>query len=186
MLRYKCLDSELTQFHNLALSAIQPDQIETIRLWRNSKKSVLRQYNDIEPLQQEKYFKESVWRYLDSLRPPQILLSVHANGTLQAYGGFVHISWENMRSEVSFLADPNLIEDSEMYDEFFSNFLNAIEEIATKQLGLHKLTLETFEFRKNHLRLIEQAGYVREGILSDHIFIDQQWKSSILHGKVFK
>jgi hypothetical protein len=183
--KYSCLDIEAVRYREITLTAVQQDQIEIIRVWRNLQKNVLRQNRDIEFEEQEKYFNDFVWKYLDSSFPPQILFSVYSEGTFKAYGGLVHISWENMRGEVSFLADPSLGENTLIYGRIFHGFLEALEEIAKSQLGLHKLTLETYEFRKSHLSVIEQAGYTQEGVLLDQVLIDQQWSNSILHRKVF-
>jgi RimJ/RimL family protein N-acetyltransferase len=183
--KYRCLGSESISCEGITLGAIQPDEIETIRVWRNQQKEILRQNQDITISGQKSYFENFVWNYLDAPAPSQILLSIYEGNLLIGYGGLVHISWENFRAEISFLTDSLISEGSDEYRTVFISFLKAIESIARDKLGLHKLTLETYEIRDKHIAVIESAGFVREGTLIDHVLIDRQWLKSILHGKVF-
>ena len=184
MYKYKCLGNESLGIHEISVSAIQPTEIETIRIWRNQQKRILRQIVDISAKEQIMYYQESIWKFLDDPTPGQILLAVHKNRQLVAYGGLVHISWENLRAEISFLTDTNIKPESLEYEYLFDSFLKIIEQIAKDKLNLHKLTLETYEIRKEHIKVIESAGYAREGSLADHKLIDGAWVNSILHGKV--
>jgi Acetyltransferase (GNAT) domain len=182
--KYKCLGDDSLGTHEISVSAIQPTEIETIRIWRNQQKSILRQTVDISAKEQVMYYQESIWKFLDDPTPSEILLTVHKNMQLVAYGGLVHISWENLRAEISFLTDTNIKAESLEYEYLFGSFLKIIEQIANHKLSLHKLTLETYEIRKEHIKVIESAGYAREGSLTDHNLIDGVWVNSILHGKV--
>ena len=184
MHKYRCLGSELISYEGITLGAIQTDEIETIRVWRNQQKEILRQDEDITIDAQKRYFKDFVWNHLDALAPSQLLLSIYKDNLLIGYGGLVHISWENFRAEISFLTGTQINEGSDEYGIIFISFLNAIETIARDKLGLHKLTLETYEMRNKHIAIIESAGFAREGTLIDHVLIDRQWLKSILHGKV--
>ncbi len=184
MLKYRCLGSELINSGSITLSAVQPSEIETIRIWRNQQKKILRQNVDITMDAQEEYYKAFVWNLLDEPYPSQLLFSINRDNNLIGYGGLVHISWENLRAEISFLTDTQIRENSAEYRTVFINFLRAIEIIAREKLDLHKITLETYETRKEHIAVIESAGFTQEGTLIDHILIDQQWVKSILHGKV--
>jgi RimJ/RimL family protein N-acetyltransferase len=113
-------------------------------------------------------------------------MSIYKEGIQIGYGGLVHISWENSRAEISFLLDPSIPETGKTYFEIFRNFLVGIENVAISSLKLHKLILETYNFRENHIKAIGSAGYLQEGVLTDHVLINGKWYDSILHGKVIE
>jgi len=184
MLKYKCLVNESINSGKITLQTIQPQEIQKIRVWRNNQKIKLRQSADITIIEQEKYFKEHVWKLLDSPNPFQILLGIHDESKFIGYGGLVNISYENLRAEVSFLLDTQIEEDSNKYEDTFRNFLAGIELLAKNDLCLHKIFTETYDFRSKHLKIIETLGYAREGILRDHNLVDGGWVASIIHGKV--
>lgn len=186
MNRYHILPSQPIFCGEIELAAVQNVEIEAIRQWRNQQANVLRQNREISIEEQVSYFKNNVWQDLDSSAPNQILLSIHKNGLHIGYGGLVHISWENLRAEISFLLDTSLADESDSYSKVFNNFLEAIENISKNRLKLHRLHLETYSFRDKHLKVIESRGFTNEGILIDHNFIDGRWINSILHGKILK
>jgi RimJ/RimL family protein N-acetyltransferase len=183
MLKYKCLVNESINSGTITLRTVQLDEIQKIRVWRNSQKVVLRQSLDITIDEQDKYFEEFVWKFLDSPTPNQILLGIHTEGNFIGYGGLVHISHENLRAEVSFLLDPQIDENSYEYEQLFKSFLEGIEKIAIDSLRLHKIFTETYEFRSKPIKIIEQSGFVREKIFTDHVLVNGKWFSSIMHGK---
>jgi RimJ/RimL family protein N-acetyltransferase len=155
-------------------------------MWRNQQIDVLRQKVEISKKEQIRYFRDKVWPDLDSYRPNQILLSIYQDGTHIGYGGLVHISWEDSRAEVSFLLDTRIDETGDIFTGLFKNFLAGIEKIATENLKLHKLVLETYSFRVNHIAVIEDSGFTREGILVDQVSVNGKWFNSILHGKILR
>ena len=48
------------------------------------------------------------------------------NDKLIGYGGLVHNSWINQRSEISFIINPDLVENEKNYIDMFSNFIKLI------------------------------------------------------------
>jgi hypothetical protein len=186
MNQYKILPSQSIVCGEIELSAVQVDEIEKIRQWRNQQSNVLRQSKEISREDQVRYFENRVWQDLESSTPSQILLSIYKNGVHIGYGGLVHISWENFRGEISFLLDTSLVDEPDIYSKVFHNFLEAIENLSRDSLKMHRLHLETYSFRCKHLNIIEARGFTNEGTLIDHNFIDDRWINSILHGKILK
>lgn len=184
--RYKVLPSQPVICGDIELSAVEVGEIENIRQWRNQQSNVLRQSQEISVEDQLIYFENKVWQDLESSKPNQILLSIYKNGVHIGYGGLVHISWENLRAEISFLLDTSLVDELDIYAKVFHNFLEAIEKISRDNLKLHRLHLETYSFRNKHLHVIESRGFTNEGTFVDHNFIDGSWFNSILHGKIFE
>lgn len=183
---YRCIGSDEVSVGGIVLTTIQDGEIEKVRMWRNQQIDVLRQKVEISKKEQIQYFRDKVWPDLDSNRPNQILLSIYQDGTHIGYGGLVHISWEDSRAEVSFLLDPRIDETGNIFTDLFKNFLAGIEKIATENLKLHKLVLETYSFRVNHIAVIEDSGFTREGLLADQVSVNGEWFNSILHGKILR
>jgi carbamoyl-phosphate synthase large subunit len=182
--KYKVLSEQQTVIGNLALRPVQPEEIEKIRVWRNEQIDALRQKVEISKEDQIEYFKSHIWPTFDADQPKQILLSIYLDSVQIGYGGIVHIAWEHSRAEVSFLLDSSVDETSAFFKSVFKNFLKGVEKIATESLRLNKLTLETYDFRKNHVDVLESEGYLREGNLNNHVLVNGKWCNSILHGKI--
>lgn len=180
--RYLVLPSSLIEMGSLALRAVAPEDIDFIRQWRNAQMPVLRQSSPISLEEQQRYFAKHVWPFMESLRPPQLLLAIERQGELIGYGGLVHINWEASRAEVSFLLKPEYESQEDTLSQIFREYLDAIYELAFVSLGLHRLTTETFEFRKVHLKVMEESGLKLEGILRSHVRVGGELMSSYLHG----
>jgi len=186
MSSYRILNKKIFKHLNYSLKTIQQEDIELIRQWRNDQMDFLRQKEIIEPKEQVKYFSENIWPYLDSKNPSNILLGFYFKNILIGYGGFVHISWEDKRAEISFLLDPKRMKDQQTYKNDFSNYLYLIKEIAHQELNFNKIYSETYSFRKEHIVILEDSGFNLEGVLREHIVLEGIPIDSILHGLLLK
>lgn len=166
----------------LSLRAVAPDDIESIRQWRNAQMDVLRQSAIITSEAQERYFAEYIWPDKLLLQPRQILLAIERHGELIGYGGLVHISWEDQRAEISFLLAPLIESDSQLRATLFSRFLRLVQALAFEDLNLSRLWTETFAHRVDHLRTLEAAGFRLEGRLRAHVIIGGRPTDSYVHG----
>jgi len=161
---------------------IRPQDIEQIRLWRNGQIDILRQKESIAEEEQINYFKDSIWPTLEQSNPKQILFSfLHRNQCI-GYGGLTSINWECQRAEISFLVDSSRNHDAKLYKQDFTHFLSLLCEVAFKDLEFHRLFTETFAFRKEHIRILEDFGVKKEGTLREHAFKRGQFVDSIMHG----
>lgn len=166
----------------LRLRAVQRADIEPIRQWRNAQMEVLRQTAPVSPEEQERYFSSKVWPEMGRTDPVQILLAIESENELIGYGGLVHVSWPNQRAEVSFLVAPAVESVPDTRSAVFASFLGLVQELAFEDLGLRRLTTETFESRTRHMATLEAAGFVREGVLREHVLIRGVPANSIIHG----
>lgn len=183
---YKSWRRQLITNGDFSLSAIQVDQIEKIRLWRNAQKDVLRQSQDITRQEQETYFNTRIWPYLEDPRPRNILLSLKEKKALIGYGGLVHIAWQNSCAEVSFLLNPKIAESHDLYPKVFEAFLCMLEKIAFQDLKLNRLFTETYSHRTSHILVLEKCGFIKEGTLRQHVLINNTFHDSIMHGKIVR
>lgn len=164
------------------LKVIELADMEKIRIARNSQIDVLRQSKEISKEEQIAYFKTTVAPNLKNEKPEMILFSLFKNSSWIGYGGFTHINWEDKRAEVSFLVETKRSQDLKTYTEDFSTFLKLLCEIGFHQLHFHRLFGETFDFRKEHIKILENAGFKLEGVLREHIFIKGKPHNSLMHG----
>ena len=112
---YKCLPQKTYKSEEYVYEAVQHEDIESIRQWRNEQMDVLRQTHAIGREEQIEYFKNNVWPEMGKDHPDKILISIKINGKLIGYGGLVNISWTNLRGELSFLIDTNRINNRDIY-----------------------------------------------------------------------
>jgi RimJ/RimL family protein N-acetyltransferase len=161
-----------------ALRPIHWSDRESIRIWRNANISHLRQEFPLSPADQDTYFSEVVKPEFDMLTPPQVLFGFLEHGQLCGYGGLVHISWPDKRAEVSFLLHEEG-HDDDRDSERWRRFLTLLVK-ASRALGLHRLTTETYPQRPEALARELDFGFVQEGVLHHQYFWDGAWYDSIV------
>ena len=181
---YRCMPKPRLEQDGLAIRSIQPDHIEPIRQWRNAQIEFLRQTKPIEPEEQIRYFERNVWPDMARPDPANILLAIEEDGALVGYGGLVHVAWEHRRAEVSFLMDPARATGGSAYRRYFLGFLKLLQQLAFEDLGFNRIFAETYAVRTEHMAILEEAGFRREGVMRDHVVIGGRPMDSILHGCV--
>jgi len=180
-MKYTCLKKNSIKDTGFEIRPIALEDIEQIRLWRNKQLDVLRQKKIITSSEQIFYYKNVLFPTFNQEFPDQIIFSYFKDNFLIGYGGLVHISWENKRSEMSFLLNPELVEIENIYDQYFSKFIDFMKEINFSILNFHKLFTETYSHRFFHISILEKSGFELEGLLRDHIIIDKKYFNSLIH-----
>lgn len=179
---YKCLAKKTYQNGYYTLEAVQPEDIEKIRQWRNEQIDVLRQSKPISKEEQIAYYKRYIWSELKSNQPKNILLSYKYKNKLIGYGGLVNLSWQDKKAEISFIVNTSITKDSIKYKNIFKNYLIMIKDIAFRNLNFNKLFTETYSFRFNHIKILEGEGFLKEGAMKEHIIQNGHKFDSIIHG----
>jgi RimJ/RimL family protein N-acetyltransferase len=182
MKRYVCIPNQEIRNEFMSLTAVQLEHIELIRVWRNEQMDVLRQANPITSHEQVLYYERKIWPDMDSANPKQILVAIHYNTEFIGYGGLVHLSWADKRGEVSFLIKTDLMKDPGTVELIFSGYLSLIKRLAFSELGLRRLTTETFAHRTDIIALLEQNAFVREGRMREHVLVNGKPTDSLIHG----
>jgi RimJ/RimL family protein N-acetyltransferase len=165
-----------------AIAPVQPKQIESIRQWRNNQLDVLRQDEPISRQQQIDYYANHIWPSMARLMPKNIVMSYLYKGAPIGYGGLVHIAWQDLRAEVSFLLDTERAANEVTYSADFRRFLGLIKQLAFDELGFNRLFTETYNIRRLHIDALENSGFKREGVMCEHVRIDGLPIDSIIHG----
>lgn len=154
---------------------------QPIRQWRNDQLEVLRQGAPLSPEDQDAYYAQVLAPQFDDDHPPQVLLAFEEDDRLVGYGGFVHIAWHDSRAELSFLMATDRAQSSAWADDWRS-YLPLLTTVAREQLRLHRLTTETFAFRTEVLAVMEECGFVREGVLREHHRLEDGYCDSVVCG----
>lgn len=167
------------------LVPIRYEDREPIRAWRNAQLDVLRQAAPLTADQQEAYFQRVVLPLLEQEKPGQLLFSLLHNEELIAYGGLVHISWTDLRAEVSFLVEPTRAAEPATYRQDFRAHLRLLGQVAFEDLKFNRLFTETYDIRPAHIAILEEAGFRLEGRLRQHIQLQPgTFTDSLMHGQL--
>lgn len=169
----------------ITLRAVEQEDVESIRLWRNAQMNVLRQASLITTEEQKRYFEEHVWPEKESTKPKQILLAIVHKGELIGYGGLVNLQWADQRAEISFLLSDQIEVQPQLRAKIFLRFLLLIKELSFRHLRLKRIWTETYAIRKAHIKSLEASGFVFEGCMRDHVLIDGERVDSLIHGVVY-
>lgn len=180
-MKYKSLKNNSIQELDFEIRPISLNDMESIRVWRNQQMDVLRQKKVITKEEQVFYFNNYIIPTFNQKFPNQIIFSFLKSNVLIGYGGLVHISWEDKRAEMSFLLNPDYILDSTIYKEYFQVFIKFMKIVSFQQLNFHKLFTETYSQRKFHISILEECGFEIEGILRDHINLNNKYINSLIH-----
>lgn len=168
------------------LQPIKLEDMERIRVARNEQIDVLRQAQEISKEEQINYFNTVISPNLNKPHPEMILFSFFKDAEWIGYGGLVHIDWVNKHAEVSFLVETERANNVKTYKEDFTDFLKLLCSKAFATLNLHRLYTETFDFRAEHIQVLEQCGFKEEGVLREHLLLNGTPHHSIMHGLLAK
>ena len=178
---YNCLSQNEFVFEDYKIVPIRYEDRLTIMKWRNEQMYHLRQDKPLTEKSQEDYFNGSVARLFDHEKPNQILFSYLKNGKCIGYGGLVHINWIDKNAEISFVLNTNL--ESNEFSFHWSNYLGLIEQVAFKELFLHKIFTYAFDLRPHLYPILEHENYKNTAILNEHCFFKDTFIDVYIHEK---
>ncbi|MDB5270130.1 MAG: hypothetical protein JWP58_3170 [Hymenobacter sp.] len=182
---YRPLPQTEYRYGAYCLVPIRCEDREPIRAWRNAQLEVLRQATPLTAEQQDTYFQRVVLSLFEQEKPGQLLFSLLHEDILIAYGGLVHISWPDLRAEVSFLVEPTRAGDAATYRADFLAHLRLLGQVAFEGLKFNRLFTETYDIRPAHIAILEEAGFRLEGRLRQHIQLAPgTFTDSLMHGQL--
>jgi RimJ/RimL family protein N-acetyltransferase len=183
-IKYIALKQNIFSYGDYILVSIRREDMERIRLWRNAQMSVLRQSVKLSSVDQKLYFENVIKSSFNDKETKQLLFSLIKNDQLIGYGGLVNISWKDKRAEMSFLLDDQRAKNKTLYNEDMVNFIYLIKRVIFEEMKFNRLFTETYAFRKLHISILEKNGFVKEGILRNHILKSGKFYDSIIHGMI--
>ena len=177
---YKFLKRKLF-YKNFSIENLRNEDLEKLRIWRNSQKKVLRQNNTLSKSNQNKYFNDYISKQVKKKFPEVILFAFKYKKKIIGYGGFVYISWENERAEVSYLLKTEYTFNKNTYKFYSLIYFALIKKLAFKIIKFKRIFTETFIFRKNHIKILEKSGFKKEGILRKHNIKNKKRVNVVVH-----
>jgi len=181
-MKYKCLPETRYSFGEYSLVPMRKEDIFKIKEWRNRQIDVLRQKEELTDEDQRVYYNSVVKPSFGERQPRLILFSYLLDNQCIGYGGLTNIDWEAKRAEISFLLNPERVQDAQLYQREFSVFLKLIKKVAFEDLGMNRLFTETYDLRPAHINILELNGFKREGCMQKHVMVQGCLVDSLIHG----
>lgn len=169
-----------------SIDNLKKSETEKLRVWRNSQRKVLRQNKILTKSEQKNYFNKYIKNQTKKKWPEVILFAYRYKDEIIGYGGFVYISWQNKRAELSFLLDTKYTYNKKTFKFYSNNFLKLVKSFAFKKLKINRLYTETFHYRKDQIKILENFGFQKEGILRKHNIKNNKPVNVIVHSIVKK
>lgn len=184
MTKYKILNNQRFSSGNYAIVPIRKEDRYDIMKWRNEQMYHLRQSELLTKKKQDNYFDTVVAKLFEEDKPEQILFSYLDGEKCIGYGGLVHINWLDKNAEVSFIMDTRL--EKEFFVSHWINFLNLIEEVAFRELNLHKIYTYAFDLRPKLYLALKKAGFGLDSEFNEHCFYEGKFLKVKVHAKYNK
>ena len=178
---FKALGRQIYINGDYSIIPIRMQDMEHIRIWRNSQMNVLRQKKVLSSKDQKEYFKNTISTFFKLDETEQLLFSFIKDSKLIGYGGLVNISWIDKRAEMSFLLNNTRAINNLKYHEDFTSFIELIKDLCFNEMKFNRLFTETYAFRKPHIKILENSGFIKEGRLRHNIYENNKYHDSILH-----
>jgi hypothetical protein len=150
--------------------------------WRNEQLYHLRQEKPLSVEDQNQYFNNVINKLFEVEKPNQLLFSYLENGVCIGYGGLVHVNWIDKNAEISFIMATEL--EEVYFNKHWVNFLNLIEQVAFKEIGLHKIYTYAFDLRPSLYLALQEAKYDEVVKLKEHCFSNGKYIDVLIHSKI--
>lgn len=176
---YKVLNKQKFFQGRYSLVPIRMEDRYDILKWRNDQIYHLRQSKPLTRKDQDNYFNTVIKQLFATETPSQLLFSYLEDNKCIGYGGLVHINWIDKNAEVSFIMDTQ-IERNEFH-KHWGIYIDLLRQIAFNDLGLHKIYTYAFDLRPHLYEAIEAKGFVKEAVLKEHCFFNNEYKDVVIH-----
>ena len=172
MTTYKVLSKQIFKSDPFCIVPIRSEDRFRIMKWRNEQIYHLRQKEFLNKESQNKYFDTIIKSSFNESCPRQILFSMLKNQKCIGYGGLVHINWEDKNAEISFIMDTDL--EKKSFYKVWYEYLKIIQQVAFKDLKLHKIYTFAFDLRPQLYDVLLDSGFNKEARLKQHCFFNSK------------
>jgi len=184
MKSYKVLSKQEFKSEDYSLVPIRIEDRYDIMQWRNEQMYHLRQAEPLTKVKQDDYFENVVTKLFIQEQPNQLLFSFLKGKKCIGYGGLVHINWTDKNAEISFIMETEL--EKQSFEKNWGLFLDLLEQVAFKELDLHKIFTYAFDLRPNLYSVFENEGFYKEATLTEHCLFSNKYLDVIIHSKINK
>jgi len=170
---YKCLKNQKFEQGDFSIIPIRFEDRLNIMKWRNEQMYHLRQKKVLTTKDQDLYFKKIISTLFDQENPDQILFSFLDKEKCIGYGGLVKIDWVNRNAEISFIIDTDL--EEKYFSSHWSVFLKLIQDVAFRDLNLHKIYTYAYDLRSTLFDVLSESGFEKDAILKEHAHYESRF-----------
>ena len=164
------LKQQVFKIGDYKLVPIRYDDRVDIMKWRNEQITVLRQKATLTIEDQDHYFDTTVHNLFCVKKPTQLLFSFLKKDVLVGYGGLVHIDWDSLNAEISFLLDPKLMQPA-TYIAYSNIYFPLIKKVAN-QANLKKIYTYGYDLDSFRFVPLYKNGFELEAYLHEHVKIN--------------
>jgi len=180
-MEYICLSRSNYNLNEYSISPYRAEDMFLIMNWRNEQIAVLRQNKLLTKDEQIQYYHNYIEPSFSQITPKQILFSFLFKNTCIGYGGLTNLDWVNKKAELSFLVETQRAKNDTIYKKDFSTFITLMKTICFEELNFNRLFTETYEFRKYHISILEENGFIYEGTLRQNVLFENKFINSHIH-----
>jgi RimJ/RimL family protein N-acetyltransferase len=162
------------------LRAIEEQDLETLRLWRNQPhfRRFFREHREISTTMQRRWFESIV---LNDPRTRMFSIVEKSNGRLLGACGLCWIDWINRSADFSLYIGA----DDVYIDEVFApDAGKLLMDFGFAQLGLHRIWAEIYHTDAAKIALFPTLGLIPEGRHRHTAWKDGQWVDSLFFARL--
>ncbi len=165
----------------IALRALEKEDLETLRNWRNSKhiRKSTREYKLLNMINQKNWFES-----IHSNNPQSDIMFGVLNQRKKLIGvtGLTYIDWKNRQSEISiYLSYENWQKRKEAKET-----LQLVMDYGFGELNLHRLWVEIYSTMPENVMLFKNMKFIKEGQLRQKLWRNGKWWDSFIYSKLAK
>jgi RimJ/RimL family protein N-acetyltransferase len=163
---------------HVTLRAIEPEDLEQLRAWRNQPefRRFFREHQEISKPMQKRWY-EAVVLGDDKTR----MFAIETKGSKRLLGacGICWIDWRNRSGDFSIYLGAD-----EMYvdDVFTPDAGRLLLKFAFGELGLHRVWAEIYSTDAPKQKLLPRLGFTKEGEHRQTTLVDGAWVNSLFYG----
>jgi len=158
----------------IRLRAVEKEDLKQLRDWRNEPeiKKFTREYIELS--------MQNQMQWLESLAKDKntIMFAVETKkGKLIGCTGLTYIDWKNRGAEVSIYIGEKRYKGR----GYGTDTLKTLMDYGFRELNMHMLFGEIFEYNKANIGLFEKCGFKRDGVLRQRLYRDDKYWNSIFY-----
>lgn len=166
---------------DIGLFYLRNAHLRFLKEWRNSQMDILRQDRPLTDMDQEIWYKKVRCDRSQVIFSLKMGVGGGGNGIFIGYCGITNIDTNAKKGEVSFLLNPVFAHNYALYRDIFLKTLYLLSFYGFKKLHLKEIFTETYLFRSKHIKILEEFGFLRKGILRKRKFAKSKYWDSIIY-----
>ena len=166
----------LTGTH-VTLRAIEPDDLEPLRAWRNRPdyRRYFREYREISSVEQQNWYSTDV---IGNPRTRMFAITETVSGRLLGACGLCYIDAMRRSADFSIYIGAD---DLYIDDQYAVDAGRLLLDYGFRELNLHRVWAEIYEIDTQKQVLLPALGFVRDGRLRDAHFTEGTWCASLMY-----